>query len=231
MTTRPPGDDLTVLHDLVPVAGRRMVDVGCGPGDLVRRLAAEGADAVGLEISQEQLATALARDPEATGSYVVGLAEDLPFADASVDAVLFMKSLHHVPADAMDGALAEARRVLTADGAVLVVEPLTDGTMFELVRRIDDETEVRRLAQEALGRAGAAGLVSAAVREYETRPSFADFTALCDLITGVDPARAGDIAAARDELEQAFERLADRDAATGAYTLVAPMRAELLRPA
>src|SRR2546421_460912 len=56
---------LDVLCDLVPPAGRTMVDVGCGDGALVRALAARGARAIGIEVSAGQLERARAEAPVA----------------------------------------------------------------------------------------------------------------------------------------------------------------------
>jgi SAM-dependent methyltransferase len=67
--------DLTVLERLVPVSGRDVVDIGCGGGVLVRALTARGARAIGVEISESQLAAAI-RDDDGNGArYVVGVAQ------------------------------------------------------------------------------------------------------------------------------------------------------------
>lgn len=42
---RPVRRTAEVLADLVPLAGRRVVDVGCGPGGMVRAMTARGAGA------------------------------------------------------------------------------------------------------------------------------------------------------------------------------------------
>src|ERR1700748_182241 len=110
-----------MLERLVAPAGKDVVDVGCGGGTLVRELAAAGARPIGIEISEEQLATARARDDGNGGArYLVGRAEALPLDDASVDLVIFMRSLHHVSPAHLHAALREARPVLRPDGAVYV---------------------------------------------------------------------------------------------------------------
>src|SRR6185437_12447590 len=99
--------DLEALERLVALAGRDVVDVGCGGGALVRALSSRGARMTGVEISESQLAAAL-RDDGGTGArYVVGVAQELPLPDESVDVVVFMRTLHHVPQDDMLAALAE----------------------------------------------------------------------------------------------------------------------------
>jgi SAM-dependent methyltransferase len=224
--TRPPREDLSVLVELVPLAGRDVLDVGCGTGTLTRALAAAGARAVGMEITEERRDAAAAADPDAVARYVAGRAEALPLDAASLDAVVFMRSLHHVPVELMGAALAEARRVLRPGGVVHVAEPLVEGSLFELLRRVDDETEVRTAAQAAV--AGAPGFERAATVEYDRRMRFADFAALRRVVVGVDPARAPEFDAAADELAVTFAGLGEPDGEGGRW-LNQPMRVDVLR--
>jgi SAM-dependent methyltransferase len=228
-TERPARDDLSVLLELVAPAGRDVLDVGCGVGALTRELAAAGAQAVGMEISEERRDAAAASDPEAIARYVAGRAEALPLDDATMDAVVFMRSLHHVPAELMGPALAESRRVVRPGGVVYVAEPLTEGTLFALIRRIDDETEVRDSAQAAIARAEAFGLEHAATVEYDRRMRFADVAAVRRLVVGVDPARASAFDASVGEIERDFTALGEPDGDGGGRWFNQPMRADLLR--
>ena len=126
--------------------------------------AAAGATAIGVETGAEPLARARAHEPVSDERYVEGVGQALPLEDASADAVLFVQSLHHVPEDAMDAALAEAARVARPGGGVVVLEPLAEGPFFALVAMVDDETRVRALAQEAVAARPAAGRARAALR-------------------------------------------------------------------
>jgi ubiquinone/menaquinone biosynthesis C-methylase UbiE len=224
-------NDLEQLRALVALEGRRVLDVGCGQGDVVLGLSRLGADATGLEISDELLAAAREADTGHEASWVVGTAQDLPYDDATFDLVLFMKSLHHVAIAEMAPALADARRVLRDDGRVYVAEPLLAGSFFELVRLIEDEVEVRTAAQRVLDDAGAVGLRATQVVEYDLDPSFTGFDALAAHIASVDPHRAPVIAANRAQLQDAYERLAEVDPASGRHTFRQPMRVHLLQPA
>jgi SAM-dependent methyltransferase len=222
--TRELTTDLEVLHVLVPLEGRDVLDVGCGGGALVRELVDRGARAVGLEISEEQLGQAQTRG---IGRFVVGRAEDLPLEDSSLDAVLFMRSLHHVPQPAMIPALADARRVLRPGGLVYVAEPLAEGDYFELVRIVDDETDVRAAAQRALADCERAGLEQMRTVEYEVGAVSAGIETLRKRIVDVDPERAAVFDAHEDELTEAFGRLGDER--EGGRWFTQPMRANLLR--
>ena len=77
-------------------AGGRVLDLGCGNGEKISRLAAD-FELVAVDISEEQLRLARPRLPEATL-----VAEDfsrLDFEDHSFDAVTALYSVVHVPRD------------------------------------------------------------------------------------------------------------------------------------
>jgi SAM-dependent methyltransferase len=225
---RETNSDLGVLEALLAPAGQNVLDVGCGAGHLVRALAALGARPVGLEITAEQLAPALAADDGSGIRYVVGRAQALPLPDDSLDVVVFMRSLHHVPVPEQFTALTEARRVLRPGGQVYIVEPLAEGSYFELMSLVEDEREARAAAQLAVAEAGRAGLSVEARAEYEVIVGIGSLDDLRRRFVSVDPARAERFDARRDDLEAAVVRLADRRPG-GGWSFRQPMRADLLR--
>ena len=222
--------DLDVLDRLVKPSEKDVVDIGCGSGALVRALAGRGARVTGVEISEEQLAPALSGDGATSARYLIGTAQHLPLDDATVDAAVFMRTLHHVPPGELLDALREARRVLRTGGVVYVAEPLTQGDYFELTQLVEDELEVRAAAQAALDRAGRAGLERAATFDYDVRLCLADLAALRARIVSVDPARADWFDAREDELADAFARLGKAGERPGERCFLQPMRADVLRP-
>jgi SAM-dependent methyltransferase len=228
----PPGPttDLAMLERLVAPAGKDVVDVGCGGGGLVRELAGRGARAVGVEISEDQLSSALARDPGHEGRYLVGRAQELPIEDASVDVAVFMRTLHHVPPADLARALREARRVLRPEGVVYVAEPLARGDFFALTSLVEDELEVREAAQHALADAGLAGLERVRTVDYNIRVCLADLGEFRHRTVSVDPGRAAVFDARAAELAAAFERLGEPGVKPGERCFLVPMRADLLRP-
>ena len=104
-------------HLLGDVAGRRVVEVGCGSAPCARWLRREGADAVALDLSGGMLARA-AELNRATGIEVPLLQADvgaLPLATGSVD--LACSAFGGLPFVAdVEGALAEVARVLRPGG-------------------------------------------------------------------------------------------------------------------
>jgi SAM-dependent methyltransferase len=99
-----------VLEWLDAQAGERILDLGCGDGQLTLRVAATGASVVGVDNSPAMVAAARGRGVAAEA----GNAEALPFADESFDAVFSNAALHWVrDQDAMMG---QVHRVLKPGG-------------------------------------------------------------------------------------------------------------------
>lgn len=151
-------DELDLLADLVPLAGQRILEPGCGNARLARSLLArfDDSEVVGLEVDAAQHARNLAT-PQERLQCLSASAEAVPFPRRSFDGALMLKSLHHVPIPAMDAALAEVARVLRPGGWFYVSEPIYGGTLNDIVRLYNDEGVVRAAAQTALDRALAAG--------------------------------------------------------------------------
>ena len=171
--------DLPTNHDRLAAAleldGKRVVDVGCGAGGLVRFLRDQGADALGVECGDVMISQAREAEPDHVDAYLEGVGQDLPLEDAAVDMVVFCYSLHHVPTGEMGKALTEAERVLRADGELVILEPIAEGLGFEVFQPVDDETEVRVLAQAALDNRPAS-FTETHTERYPSAYSFTDLS-------------------------------------------------------
>lgn len=200
-----------VLRETLSLSGLRVLDIGCGDGSLVRSMTRQSAKATGLEISEEKLARARAAEPVGQEDYQVGRGEALPFSDALFDLAVFFNSLHHVPVAVQDTTLGESARVLVPGGVLYVVEPLCEGALFELMRPVDDETEVRAAAYGALRRA-LANETFTQLREYtyDSPYTYESFEDLKDRMLAVDEARRTAFEAHEGDLRTQFEQVAVR---------------------
>jgi len=99
-----------VLEWLAAQPGERILDLGCGDGQLTQRISAGGASVIGVDASAEMVAAARQRGMAADEAS----AEALPFLDATFDAVFSNAALHWVRGQ--NEMMAEVRRVLKPGG-------------------------------------------------------------------------------------------------------------------
>jgi SAM-dependent methyltransferase len=105
------------LADILGLApGRTVVDLAAGTGKLTVPLLGTGARVVAVEPAEAMLAVLRERAPGAES--MTGVAEEIPLADGSADAVAVAQAFHWF---AHDAALAEIHRVLRPGGALALV--------------------------------------------------------------------------------------------------------------
>jgi SAM-dependent methyltransferase len=113
---------LGALETFAPpsLKGKRVLDVGCGPGFWARLLIPLGADYTGIDVSPRSVELAR-RSLELyglRGTVQIGNAEALPFDDASMDAVVSEGVIHHTPDT--QACIDEIYRVLRPGGRAAV---------------------------------------------------------------------------------------------------------------
>ncbi|MGD8966530.1 MAG: class I SAM-dependent methyltransferase [Anaerolineae bacterium] len=101
--------------------GMRVLDIGCGRGEILRHCAKRGARAYGIDFSPVAAGLA-ARLTEGEGGARVSLADAklLPFPSASFDRVLMFDLVEHLHPWELQQALAEVRRVLRPWGRLII---------------------------------------------------------------------------------------------------------------
>lgn len=122
-------DDLEVELAAPYVRDREVLEVGCGTGLILRRLAPLARRAVGVDLSPGMLSHARRRGLDVREASATAL----PFPDASFDVAVSFKTLAHVPD--LRGALAEMARVVRP-GGVLIVELYNRRSVRRLVKRL-----------------------------------------------------------------------------------------------
>ena len=123
-----------VVERLDPLTGEHVVDIGCGTGNAALLADRSGALTTGIDPSPRLLQTARI-EAAARGlktDFVTGVAETLPFTDASIDAIVSVFGLIFTP-DAR-AAAAEMARVLTPEGRIVLSAWIPGGAIAELAR-------------------------------------------------------------------------------------------------
>ncbi|MBN1955080.1 MAG: class I SAM-dependent methyltransferase [Anaerolineae bacterium] len=102
-------------------AGMRVLDVGCGRGEILRHCARMGAEAYGVDYAAVAVAMSRRALADDGGAAVCQAdARRLPFADEAFDRVLLLDLVEHLYPWELDQALQEARRVLRRSGCLVV---------------------------------------------------------------------------------------------------------------
>jgi len=146
------------MRVVAPLAqGKQVLEVGCGTGLILGRLARHAQSAIGIDLSPGMLRHARARGLQVA----CGSATSLPFASNSFDLVCSFKVLAHVPDIAT--ALAEITRVTKPGGRIALEfynpwslrylakrlagpQPISDGrTEADVFTRWDSPTRVRAM--------------------------------------------------------------------------------------
>jgi len=216
-----------VMAELVPLEGAQVLDIGCGNGRITRLIAACGARVIGIDPGRSQIDTARGSEPLNGERYVMGTAENLPLSDASADVVFFFNSLHHVPERAMDAALDEAHRALKPQGWLFIAEPLAEGPQFLMQQPLNDETEVRARAYEAIGRARTRGFTEVSESRYTADGKHTSYESFRDGSISISPARAKLFAERDAEMRARFEQYGEKRA--DGWHFASPIRVNVLR--
>lgn len=109
--------------------GSRILEVGCGAGNLLVQASVRGSYPIGLDLSLQALTFVRSRLREAKSSTepirdfacIQSVGETLPFADASMDCVILSEVIEHLEEPGIT--IREASRVLRPGGRLLITTP------------------------------------------------------------------------------------------------------------
>ncbi len=113
--------------------GKRVLELGCGSGEIATWMALNGAVVSASDVSDESINYAHKRNAEnkTAVDFTVGTGEHIPYADETFDLVTINVALHHMD---VPKALREIKRVLKPGGALVCVEPFIFSDRLQAMR-------------------------------------------------------------------------------------------------
>jgi len=130
------------------------VELGCGSAGVAKSLVhafPETLEIKAFEVDKVQLEKNIASGIDCANlTFQYGGMQDIALEDESVDAVVMLKSLHHVPTELAEEGFQQVRRILKKGGKLFVSEPVFQGNFNEILRVFHDEEKVRGNAFEQL---------------------------------------------------------------------------------
>ncbi len=168
------------LATAAAAAPQRVLDVGCGTGYLLRMLARcypEARELAGIDAAPNMIQTAARLTDDQRLTFVTGVAEQLPFPDASKDLVVSSTSFDHW--SDQGAGLAECARVLRPGGHLVLVDQFSRWLLPTLAVSRRGKARTRSRASGLLVGAGFeqpawhhvyAGIINAAVAQARHAP-------------------------------------------------------------
>lgn len=117
---RPLRREVAALTDVG--AGSRVLDVATGTGEAALAFAENGAEVVGVDLSEAMLRVARRKNRFRKLSFVHADAAQLPLSDASFDVACICFALHEMPESVRERILHEMARVTKPGGKLVVVD-------------------------------------------------------------------------------------------------------------
>jgi SAM-dependent methyltransferase len=148
--------------------GKKILEIGCGSGQITQLYADSAQIVIGIEPEWDTVCGAARIVPNAF--FLCGSGMCIPFPSECFDIVLFTLSLHHHPNYL--GALSEARRVVMPGGLILVLEPTPESEIQRFCKVFEDEDH-RLIAVENIFSFSSLEILSR--ERFDTSWEFLDF--------------------------------------------------------
>ena len=220
--------ELEIIKRNLPLEGKRVLELGCGTAVMTRQLAETCApvEIIATEVDEIQYQKNLLVDDLPLVRFIYGGAQQIDLDDESVDVVIMLKSLHHVPENLMSQGMREIHRVLKPGGLAYFSEPVYKGSFNDILRLFHDEEAVRQHAFQTIKHAVEEGRFWLVAQIFFNTPGhFGDFAEFEERVLKVTHTHHDIDEVLYQRIKQAFEQHLTQD---GAHFLK-PTRVDLLR--
>lgn len=111
-----------ILGLVQPGKNKRVLDLGCGPGEIAARCAKQGAEVFGVDVSKDalQLSAERCKKEDVTVQLFEFDGERLPFKDATFDSIILSDVVEHVNDKTLSTLVKDCARLLSPDGWLVI---------------------------------------------------------------------------------------------------------------
>jgi SAM-dependent methyltransferase len=127
---------VVIRRDLTLGAGRRSLDLGCGPGAFADLF--DGDDYVGADLNRRYIEYA---QTHKKGTFMVSDARKVELPDGRFDQILVFGLLHHLSDADVRAVLTEAKRLLVSGGRLLAIEDIPAVSRMNLIGHLIHNVE------------------------------------------------------------------------------------------
>jgi ubiquinone/menaquinone biosynthesis C-methylase UbiE len=110
-----------MLSSKVPKESKKVLEIGCGNGELIRMLAEEGHECVALDLSKNRLAKIMNMAKKLDVAQIQGDATNIPLQKLSIDVIMCSEVLEHIKD--YEKVLKQMNRILKPHGRIVVSVP------------------------------------------------------------------------------------------------------------
>ncbi len=220
--------EVEIFESILDESHQEILELGCGDATLTRLIAegGENRSVIACEVDEIQHHKNLEIDDLVNVRFMMAGSEDIPLEDNSIDMVFMFKSLHHVPLEYTDQALAEVGRVLRPGGLAYISEPIFDGDFNDVLRIFHDEERVRYHAFQSVKNAIENNVLTLQQELFFNTPIVFDtFELFKNKVVGVTHSNHQ----LSDEMLDKVEWKFDQYVAENAGQFIIPIRVDLLK--
>ena len=110
----------SVIDEINNIMFNKLIDIGCGTGEILNRIANDKDKYYGLDLSSKMLEIAKKKNNSKNITYINGDSEKIPFKDNYFDLITCVESFHHYPNP--NNVSKEFNRILKKNGYVIICD-------------------------------------------------------------------------------------------------------------